>query len=93
MENKRLKESKVAAWGAMLLAVAVIGLTFAMRPVWWACIDMFFMFMAAFCHLAAVYLRRLNAYAGRKLDMAALICGVLMMLSFIGEYVAFRYIV
>ena len=89
--NKLLR-SKLVAWLAMAIVVAVIIITFRFRTVWWAFIDEFFAFMAVFCQLAAVYLYSLNRYIGKKLQTFAAIFGVLMILSFIGEYIAYLVI-
>lgn len=86
----KIKESKAAAWGALALAVIVIIVTFSLRPVWWAYIDMFFMFMAAFCYLVSVYMLRFNRFAAKRLQMIAFFSGVLMVCSLIGEFVAFQ---
>ena len=88
----RLSESKPAAIGAMVLAVLVTILTFSLRTEWWAFIDAFFLFMAAFTYLVSVLIARYNRRAMNKLQKCAFVCFVLMILSLIGEYVAFQVI-
>ncbi|MCH5233046.1 MAG: hypothetical protein J1E78_05335 [Muribaculaceae bacterium] len=84
--------SKPAAWIAFLVIIFVIVITFRLRPVWWAFIDEFFAFMMIFSQLAAVYIFKFSYYAGKKLQVIAAICGVLMILSLIGEYIAYQVI-
>ena len=90
--NKVFK-SKIAALVAFFLVIIVIILTFGLRPAWWAFIDLFFAFMAAFCHLVALYLGRMNPYIGKRMEMFALIFAVLTVLSFVGEYIAYTVII
>lgn len=87
--SNRLLKSKITAWAALMAVVVMIALTFRMRCAWWACIDTFFAFMMAFAHLAALYLERFNAFASRRLDMIALVCGFMTLLAIIGEYIAY----
>lgn len=89
----KLLESKMAALGGVILVVIVIVLTFGLRPAWWAFIDLFFLFMMAFSHLAAVFLGSYNRRAGKKLDRVAAVCGVLWILALIGEFVAFQVLI
>nr|QJR98300.1 hypothetical protein Muribac2_240 [uncultured Muribaculaceae bacterium] len=86
-------KSKAAAWGAMILVVLVIILTFSLRPAWWAFIDEFFMFMAVFCQLVALYLWKLNPYVGKKLQTFAMYFGILMVIALIGEYIAYQVLI
>lgn len=83
-------KSKLFAWLAFVLVVVIIGLTFRLRPVWWAFSDIFFAFMMVFCHLMAVYIARLNSYASRKLDVCALVFGILTAVALIVEFVLFQ---
>lgn len=86
----KILKSKAAVWGALVLVLLVIILTFQLRPAWWAFIDEFFMFMTVFCHLVAVYIEKFSNSAFKKLQMAAFISAVLMILSFVGEYIAYQ---
>lgn len=95
--NKILK-SKVAAWCAFAIVIAVLVATYSLRITlglkieWWAFTDIFFAFMAAFCHVMAVTLGGINPPAGRKLDMIALVMLILAVIALIGEYIAFSII-
>lgn len=80
-----VKTSKLCAWGAMIIVIAVMVLTFALRTAWWAFTDIFFAFMMAFMHLLAVYFHKVVGIS-RQLEMAALVCGVLMIISLIVEF-------
>lgn len=81
----KLRESKTLAWGAMLLIVILVIFTICMRYVEsiWDYLSIFFAFMMVFCHLMALSLRKMSLNASRKLDIAALIFGVLTILAII----------
>lgn len=84
----KMIDSKILAWAAMLLAIIMLVLCVAMKPlVWWQYLDVFFAFMMAFLHLLAVNFRKLTAIS-RQLDMAAMVCAVLFIIAFIGVWVA-----
>lgn len=85
----KILESKGAAVGGVALVVIVIVLTFGLRPAWWTFIDLFFLFMMAFSHMAAVFLGGYNRRAGKKLDSVAAVFGVLWIVALIGEFIAF----
>lgn len=89
---KNLLQSKILAWAAMTIVVIVIVATFSIRPAWWAFIDVFFAFMMVFCQLVAVYFMKMNQYVAKKLQIIAAMCGILMILSLIGEYVAYSFL-
>lgn len=83
-------QSTLVAWIALILVVIVIITTFQYRQAWWSFIDLFFAFMMVFCQLAGLYISRFNVYAGKKLQSFAAIFLVLMILAFIGEYIAYQ---
>lgn len=85
-------QSTLVAWIAMVIVVIVIVTTFSYRQAWWSFIDLFFAFMMVFCQLAGLYIKRFNPYAGKTLQSIASICLVLMILAFIGEYIAYQVI-
>lgn len=73
--------------------ILVIIFTFSLRKAaWWMFIDIFFAFMAVFCHMMALTIERLNNVASAKLDKAALWMLILAVVAFIGEFVAFQTI-
>lgn len=86
-------QSTLVAWIALFVVVIVIIFTFQYRHAWWNFIDLFFAFMMVFCQLASLYIRRFNPYAGKTLQSIAAVCLVLMILAFIGEYIAYQVIV
>ena len=86
----KLTESKGAAVGALVLVVLIIVLTFGLRPVWWAFIDEFFLFMMAFTYFVSVMIGKYNLNAKRKLQKIAIVCGVLWIVAIIGEFIAFQ---
>ena len=82
----KLTESKGLAWGGMLLCIIVLVLSLAMPGVkkeWWELIDIFFIFMMVFSHLAALYLAKMSQPAARMLDKFAFSFGVIGLISFI----------
>lgn len=89
---RNILQSKIVAWAAMAIVVIVIAVTFSIRPAWWGFLDVFFAFMMVFCQLVAVYFFKLNPYVAKKLQIIAAICGSLMILSLIGEYIAYAII-
>lgn len=80
------------AWLALAIVVIVIVTTFEYRQAWWSFIDLFFAFMMVFCQLMGLYIGRFNKFAGKRLQSIAAICLVLMVLAFIGEYIAYEVI-
>lgn len=89
--NKLLK-SKAASWGALLLVVIVIIISFNPEAPWWSYSDEFFAFMMVFCQLVAVNIGGYSAKAAHKLQMCAAVFGILLILSLIGEFIAFQFI-
>lgn len=87
----KLLHSKAAAWCAMILVLLVVIFTFRLRTVWWAFIDEFFMFMAVFCQLVACYIHKYNKQICKKLQTCSLVFLILMLLAFIGEYIAYQF--
>ena len=85
----KILQSKLAAWLAMAIVIIVIAVTFKFRPAWWAFFDLFFAFMMVFCQLAALYLGPLNLYVKKRMQQSAAVCGILMILSFIAEYIVY----
>ncbi len=84
----KLRKSKIVAWIALAFILFVLVLSFNMRQAWWTFIDIFFAFMMVFSHLVALYIDKFNSYSSRQLDKVAFICGILMLVAFIGEYIA-----
>lgn len=87
----KLVESKITAWVALVLVVALIVISFLLGTPWWGFIAVFFCFLAVFSHLAALYLRRMSAAASRKLETCALVCIIIAVLGFIAEYVIYNF--
>lgn len=88
----RILESKTYAWIFFGIILAVIIFTFKLRGQWWSYIDLFFAFMMVFSHLISITIKKYNLFAARKLDVAALLFGVLMLLAIIGECIVARCI-
>lgn len=86
-------QSTLVAWLALAIVVIVIVATFRFREAWWNFIDLFFAFMMVFCQLASLYIGKFNPYAGKTLRSISFVCLILMVLAFIGEYIAYQVIV
>lgn len=84
--KKSLLKSIPMSWVAMLLIAIVLVCTFQLRTEWWAFIDIFFFFMMAFCHAVACTVARMGVSISRRLDMVALMCGILGVVAFIVEW-------
>lgn len=76
----KIKTSKILAWVAMVVILVSLVLAFIFHLGWWVFVDIFFAFMMAFCHLLSVYMAKVKGIS-QQLDNAALICGVLMVVS------------
>lgn len=87
---KKLLDSKIAAWFAMLLASAIVVISCILRTPWWGLIAEFFCFMGVFSHLAALYLAKMSVSASGKLDRCALVLLILAGVAFIVEYFLFN---
>lgn len=87
---KKLIQSRIGAWIAFFLVFAVIIISICsltdISSQWWTLGDEFFAFMMVFLHLVSVYISKINRDAGRKLDVAAAICGVLLIVYLLIEY-------
>lgn len=82
----QLIESKICAWGALLLCILVLILSMSLpglKNEWWELTDVFFIFMMAFSHLAAVYLKKMSPAASRSLDRLAFVFAILALVAFI----------
>ena len=81
----KLAKSKAVAWIALVLCIIVLVLSMALPGIkneWWQLIDIFFIFMMVFSHIAALYLEKMSKEASRTLDRFALIFGVLAVIAF-----------
>lgn len=76
--------SKIVAWLGIVLAIAVTVLSMFFEDVpWWEYSVAFFAFMMSFLHLLAVYMDSKLPVVSYKLDMAALVCGVCLIVAVI----------
>ena len=76
----------------MLLVIIAIAVTFPMKQHWWAYSDVFFAFMMVFTRIVALYLEKISPAASRKLDVWALVFGVLLVIALIAETIAYQFI-
>lgn len=86
----KLTESKGVAWFGMILCIVVLVLSMAIPGVkkeWWELIDIFFIFMMVFSHLAALYLKKMSPSASAMLDRLAFAFGVVGLIAFIIVYI------
>ena len=82
--------SKITAWAAILLTVALIVICFILNFPWWGFIGLFFLFLACFTHLVSLYLGKINAMVGNKLERCSFVCIILAIVAFIVEYIFFN---
>lgn len=84
-----MTRSKSIALGAMILIVVMIIIAMCMRVVSsiWEYSVLFLAFMSVFCHLASVMVARMSNAASRKLDIAALIFGILGVVALIVVFI------
>lgn len=87
---KKLLKSKAVAAILLILVVVSIICSFKVRTAPWMFIDVFFLFMAAFTHLMALIISKFSIPSSKTLENIALVCGILFVLAFIGEYIAFQ---
>lgn len=88
---QRILKSKLTAWCAMILTIALIVLAFIAHTPWWGFIAIFFLFLSVFMHIMSLYLGKISFPIGKKLDICALICIVLAVIGFIVEYIFFNF--
>lgn len=86
---KRIIKSKLAAFLALALIIAVIVLTFKLRQEWWCFIDIFFLFIASFLHIMALSMGKMGQIISSKLDKIAFYAFVLGIVAFIIEAIVF----
>lgn len=86
----KLLESKFTAWTAMVLTLALIVLSFCLHTPWWGFIALFFLFIAVFMHIMSLYLRKISAAIGKKMDNCSFVCLILSLLAFITEYILYN---
>lgn len=90
-----MRQSKSVAFAAMAMIIVLIIVAMATHIVseLWEYIPLFLCFMAVFCHLAAVMLVGMSRTASKKLDIVALIFGILaiiaLIVTFILNWIAF----
>lgn len=77
------------AWLAMIVVVAliIVGMFTRMIGSVWQYSALFLAFMTAFCHLMALMLRRMSGSASKKLEIIAMIFGILTVAAIITLYV------
>ena len=86
--TKKLLTSKLWAAIYLIIIVVIIIATFKMRTEWWNYFDIFFAFMAVFCHFIATLFARIIPAESRRLELIALGMLGLMVISLIGEIIA-----
>ena len=91
MENRNfLLYSKTVGWIALIIIFAAIVLSIIVPGVkkdWWEMTDIFFFFMMAFSHLAALYLNKISVQASKTLDKFSFIFGLLGVIALVVIYI------
>lgn len=83
----KLIESKITAWCAMLLVVALVVIAVMAHTPWWGFIAIFFAFLAVFSHLASLYLKKMSPRAAGKLENCAFVLCILAVVGLIAVYI------
>lgn len=89
---RKILESRLTSWIAVILVTILIIITFNLRQHWWEFSDIFFIFMAAFCHAMSLTLGSINRFVGIKLDKCAWYALWLGIIAFIGEFIAIQFV-
>lgn len=90
MERKSLLKSKIVAWIAFIFILVFLIMSLVLpggKKEWWQLTDVFFYFMMAFSHLAAIYLYKMSPAASRTLDKCAFIFGLLGILALVVVFI------
>ncbi|MDE6006859.1 MAG: hypothetical protein K2G67_04840 [Muribaculaceae bacterium] len=87
----KLIESKLVAWFALLLVIALVVMAMLLGTPWWGFIAIFFCFLGIFAHLASLYLRKMSKVASAKLEQCALVLIILSIIGFIAEYIIYNF--
>lgn len=86
-----LRDSKLVAWSALLIVIAAIIITISIGIAndIWDYISLFCAFMMVFCRLMALNLKKMSLNAAKKLNIYALVFGILTILSIILLFILF----
>lgn len=84
-----MNKSAVSAWGAMIIILIVIIICMSLHIIGdaWEYVVLFLVFMAGFCHLASTLLKKTSVSAAKKLDLIALIFGILGVIGLITVFI------
>lgn len=80
---------------ALIVTVVYIAVTFRFRMEfgWWAFADCFALFMTVFTWLMSLLIGKMIPHSGIILSKIALFFAILFIISLIGEYVIYSYLV
>lgn len=87
----KIYENKIFAWLGFAAVIVLLVCTFPLRHEWWAFTDIFFFFMAAFCNLCAVTLKKINPIVAKKLWACAFWLLVLAVIALIAVWIVFNF--
>ena len=79
------------AFVALILVVAMIAVSYDLRRQlgWWAFADCFTLFMTVFSWLMSMLIGKLIPHSGKVLQKIAIVFGVLTVIAWIAEYIAY----
>lgn len=83
----RLLESKILAWVALVLVIALVVMSMLLHTPWWGFIAIFFAFLSIFAHLASLYLRKMSKAASNRLESIAIWLMILAVIGFVAVYI------
>lgn len=84
----------ILALVALIVTIAYIGVTFRFRKElgWWAFSDCFILFMTVFTWLMSLLIGKMIPHSGLLLQKIAFVFGILFLIAFIAEYIAYSLI-
>lgn len=76
---------------ALIVTIVYIVVTFRFRRElgWWAYIDCFALFMTVFTWLMSLLIGKMIPHSGKLLAKIALVFGIIFIIAFVGEYIAY----
>lgn len=83
----KLLESKLLAYCSLLIVVTMIVVAMLLHTPWWGFIAIFFLFLALFSHLAALYIKKISIYSSQLLDKIAFWLLILSVVGLVAVYI------
>lgn len=85
-------KSRIFSALGLVLVIVIICISFSYRFEWWAFIDVFCFFMAAFLHLLATMQPPALRPAAHRIDFIAMILAFAGIIAFLSEAIAYYFL-